>query len=232
MTKLPSWEKIINLKLGKLENYLIWAALELRRIAINNDKQQVSRIALSSSELKLSEGDEWNTDLKIEINLEYDSEIVLLSGLNFVKGIKNISEDLIILPQYSCYESNSPEINQALLTISQENSGINSFEKFVYWLCVSWQLSINTQISGKLYGGFSFIEENKTGAAIKFSFSIPCNYDIALKKNIVCSANPLDRLIGYDFPDLIDFLDPPEQNTAKLTIGNLGEMNNFTLMEN
>ena len=145
--------------------------------------------------------------LRAEVNLNYDSDIALQNGLNFLDAIAEISPNQAQLPVIVCSNNIKTYMKDALREIEQESLYIDSLEKFLTWLCISWQLS-NTTEETTVKNGFSFLEENPNGAQVKFSISLPLDYRTALKKNIVCAAyeSPYEDSLFYSFPNRLSLL--------------------------
>lgn len=218
MAVLPSWNALLNCGLYGLEQYLVWALVETRRLAILENKQKIVRLTLSSQELKVDRKNFLNLKkdeavLKIEVNLLYDSQIALKNGLNFLPAIQNISKETALLPQYRCSQETAVYMREAINQISSASFRIDSLEKFLYWLLISWRISKDLSSGGANEIGIPYFDRIETSkytffdegeGIVKFSLFVPLHYKTLLENNIVCAAYPSpDRsAINYRFPQL------------------------------
>ena len=228
MTALPDWDELLESGLNGLEQYLAWALSEMRRIAITEEQQQIVRLAFSTAKLNKGDEEKYEGLLRAEVNLPYSSFTALENGLNFLSAISSVSDLQAEAPRYRCVENTASYMKNQIIGLRDTINTINTLEKFLFWLCASWRLSLDDAESSIEQGAFSFLEENQGGAIVKFKFDLPLNYYTSLESNLVCAAyvSPYRDSYNYAFADIGIFEDPK----LKLIMGNSSVFgNNFVL---
>lgn len=132
MALLPDLNLLAQSGLNGLEQYLAWALTEMRRLAIAEGQQQVVRLTMSVDNVKEQDENRFEGLLRSEVNLNYDSEIALNNGLNFLEAIKDVSTAQAQLPEYVCSDERNTEIYYLLRGIASRPTPINSLEKLLY----------------------------------------------------------------------------------------------------
>lgn len=201
MAELPDLNLLAQSGLNGLEQYLAWALTELRRLAIAEGSQQTVRLTMAIDSVKQQDEDRFEGLLRCEVNLNYDSAIALTEGLSFIEAVQPVSAGQTKLPSYACSTSIDTEIYYKIRKIAQGNTAIDSLEKLVYWLCLSWHKSKFSLVERIDNSTFSFFDENPNGGLVKFSFAIPLDYQMALSKNVVCAAyqSPFRSSVNYQY---------------------------------
>lgn len=201
MATLPDLNLLVESGLNGLEQYLAWALVEMRRLAIAEGRQQVVRLTMAIANVKKLDEDRFEGLLKTEVNLSYDSQIALADGLSFLDAIKDVSSAQAQLPAYVCSTNTNADMNEQIRDIAGGKTAIDTLEKLVYWLCLSWQKSKFSILEKPQDSSFVFFEENNDGGLVKFQLNIPLNYDLVLAGNIVCAAyqSPFRDPLVYNF---------------------------------
>ena len=232
MARLPERQQIIDANLYGLEQYLAWGITELRRLAIADNQQQLARITFTSEIVKSGEENKLEGVYRSDVSLPYDSDLALSYGLSFLHAVKEIVPGVAGLPNYTCPNRYGSTIKQQLNIALNPIYGIDTLEKFVYWLCLSWQLSVTNIEAATSTGEFKFLEEQKPLPLVAFTVRIPADYVNSLKENIVCSVypSPYRAAISYRYPKLIAISQSSEENGFSL--GNISELNNSSELNN
>lgn len=200
MTLLPDIKLLKNSGLYGLEQYLVWALFELRRIAIQEEQQRVVRISFSTVETPTAKGSVLEGQLISEVSLSYDSDIALSYGMEILNAIQPVSDKQSALPFLVCSNTIAQYMAREIDQIINFRGVIDSLEKLLFWLCKSWVLT-NSIGDNKGKNSFVFLEEQSGGAAVKFSLNIPLDYTEALQDNFLCAAyqSPHRSPLFYQF---------------------------------
>ena len=237
MADLPDMGALLNSGLNGLEQYLAWALVEMRRLAIAQGQQRIVRLttAIEKTTIVISKEkniiqDYYEGVLKTEVNLSYDSQTALYEGLSFINAIKEISSEQAQLPNYYCSSSRDSRINEKIAEIATGNTSIDTFERLLYWLCLSWQKSNFDLYEVNTNSSFNFIDERPDSGLIQFKLQIPFDYEFGLSHNIVCAAyiSPYRKDLFYEFASLGNNQALPTSNS----LGNNSKNNNNSTMGN
>lgn len=234
MAELPDLNLLAESGLNGLEQYLAWALTELRRLAIAEGSQQTVRLTMAIDSVKNLDEDRFEGLLRCEVNLNYDSAISLSNGLSFIEAVQPVSAGQAEVPNYVCSTSIDTEIYYKIKQIANRDTAIDSLEKFVYWLCLSWHKSKFSLVRRIENSTFSFFDENPNGGLVKFSFAIPLDYQVALSENLVCAAyqSPFRDALNYQFAPFGSTDDDSNDNSKSTDVGNDNNYGNTTVLGN